>query len=470
MPSPEKRPTGALVQMFSWRASKKTQLKQHVLGSEEQQKQWRDKNTSQKTTDSSKSMGCFVLQGDQGKIMGASVSKSATPTVTNAESNANRFLKTTLPCRPIAMLDRREIQVGILLGEGAFCEVFEVESITLLPMDRLRAPSASAAISEQTHRRCRQAFANAPVRRNSGAAKYALKQISTKTPLVPGGVQHLNAAMDLFSETNFLCRLDHPNIIKVHATAMDSVAAFEQELYKSMFLISDCMAGTLYQLLNEWKKSELVSKRRTDPQLLAKKTRYALQIVSALEYLHARRIIYRDLKPANVGYLLAFSNSNSASSGGSSSNNNNVDSHVGTIQLFDLGFCRELPDSTQEHDEKELFRMSSVGSPSYMAPEVKGDDSNAGIGLYNLKADMYSFALVFYELLILEKPCLNKARKWYSKSKPKKLKLLPESLQELLLGTWHCSLDERWTSRQTRARLEIILQELEGDDEGAIHN
>jgi serine/threonine protein kinase len=442
MPSPEKRPTSALVQMFSWWTSKSALLNQKVKEPEERQKQC---NSSQKTADSSRSMGCCREQEDQEKSIDDSVSKSVTPVATNAETCSNRFLTTTLPCRPIAMLDRREIQVGILLGEGGFCEVFEVESIRLLP----RASSES----EESQEHYRQAFANAPVKSNSGTAKYALKQISTKVPAVPGGSQLLNAAMDLFSEANYLCRVDHPNILKVHATAIHSVAAFERELYNSLFLISDCMAGTLHLLIHEWKQSELACKSRTEPQVLVRKAWYALAIVSALEYLHERRIIYRDLKPANVGYLPAASNSS-----------NTADSHVGTIQLFDFGFCRELPDSKQEHVEKELFRMSRVGSPSYMAPEVKCD-STSGMAIYNLKADMFSFAVVFYELLMLKQPFDNKARKWSSKSTPRGLKLLPKSLQELLLGTWHSSVGERWTSRHTRARLEVILQELEGEAE-----
>ncbi|GBP41107.1 Protein kinase DC2 [Eumeta japonica] len=64
---------------------------------------------------------------------------------------------------------------------------------------------------------------------------------------------------------------------------------------------------------------------------------YAAEIVSALEYLHARNIVYRDLKPENL--LLA---------------------RDGHMKITDFGFAKKLTDRT----------WTLCGTPEYLAPEI----------------------------------------------------------------------------------------------------
>jgi len=78
-----------------------------------------------------------------------------------------------------------------------------------------------------------------------------------------------------------------------------------------------------------------------------------------------------DLKPNNIGFI------------------------GNTVQIFDFGLSRELP----ALDTAIPFAMSGkVGTLRYMAPEVARHKN------YNVSADIYSFAMVSYELLSLEKP------------------------------------------------------------------
>ena len=81
-----------------------------------------------------------------------------------------------------------------------------------------------------------------------------------------------------------------------------------------------------------------------------------------------------DLKPSNVGFKAD-----------------------DTVQLFDFGLCRQLPDATSR-GEDETFLMSGVGTRRYMAPEVC--NSNC----YNLKADCFSWSMLVVEMLTLHKP------------------------------------------------------------------
>lgn len=64
---------------------------------------------------------------------------------------------------------------------------------------------------------------------------------------------------------------------------------------------------------------------------------YASEIVSALDYLHTRSIVYRDLKPENL--LL---------------------DREGHLKITDFGFAKKLTDRT----------WTLCGTPEYLAPEI----------------------------------------------------------------------------------------------------
>ncbi|KAL7670566.1 hypothetical protein ACOME3_005501 [Neoechinorhynchus agilis] len=87
------------------------------------------------------------------------------------------------------------------------------------------------------------------------------------------------------------------------------------------------------------------------------------QITFALSYLHARRIIYRDLKPENVV---------------------NLDAN-GLIKLVDFGFAKELPPGGKAY--------SRCGTLVSMAPEI-----HAASG-YTNKIDCWALGVLIYELI-----------------------------------------------------------------------
>ena len=93
-----------------------------------------------------------------------------------------------------------------------------------------------------------------------------------------------------------------------------------------------------------------------------------LQLLAALEFAHARGVVHRDIKPAN---LIMTAN--------------------GELKVADFGIARI--------DTSELTMDGTVlGTPAYMAPEqCMGRPSDH-------RADLFSAAVVFYELLAGQKP------------------------------------------------------------------
>jgi len=90
----------------------------------------------------------------------------------------------------------------------------------------------------------------------------------------------------------------------------------------------------------------------------------AIDIATGISYLHSKNIIHRDIKPANFLVTESF-----------------------VVKVIDFGVSRVM---------SQDIKMTMIGTPVYMAPEVMNDE------VYTEKADIYGFALVLYELITLE--------------------------------------------------------------------
>lgn len=92
---------------------------------------------------------------------------------------------------------------------------------------------------------------------------------------------------------------------------------------------------------------------------------YIGSMILAIEYLHHKNIIYRDLKPENV-----------------------MVDHLGNVMLIDMGTAKFL------EAKNSIFKTFTIlGTPHYMAPEIF-----SGKG-YTFKADLWSIGVCLYEFM-----------------------------------------------------------------------
>jgi serine/threonine protein kinase len=143
--------------------------------------------------------------------------------------------------------------------------------------------------------------------------------------------------------------------------------------------------------------------------------------------------------------------------------------------VFDFGMARELPRRGAGEDLSVFHLTQMTGTLRFMAPEV-------AMGLpYNEQCDVYSFALIVWEMLTCTRPYakLQSEKVFVQKvfeqgQRPKTPtaatittaprtcpKIVVEACQDLLQGGWDANLSSRWTIHQMQATLESICTRLD---------
>ncbi|CAM9540241.1 unnamed protein product [Chrysoparadoxa australica] len=156
----------------------------------------------------------------------------------------------------------------------------------------------------------------------------------------------------LLSEKKALKSLTSPFIV-------DSFGTFQEPSFL-VFVLELCPGGELFQRLMKEKRFSLDTAKF-----------YAVEIFSALEYIHTAGFVYRDLKPENV-----------------------VIDEIGHIKVCDFGFATEPgPDG---------WCRSNVGTPCYLGPEQLNSKKTDG---YQANVvDWWAYGCLVYELLVGRTP------------------------------------------------------------------
>ncbi|HKE13908.1 MAG TPA: protein kinase [Kofleriaceae bacterium] len=172
------------------------------------------------------------------------------------------------------------------------------------------------------------------------------------------------ACARFFAEARLAASLRHPNIVAI--LDLDETAR--------RIVMELAAGGTMREVLRERGPRHL--RRALDRQV---------QILSALLAAHRRGIVHRDLKPANLMFR------------------RDADAPGSEIMLGDFGVAHlpaaEAPRGGGEHTAEHARRQrDAVGTLAYMAPEQRK------AGEANPRSDLYSSAVVLYEMLTCRFP------------------------------------------------------------------
>ena len=159
---------------------------------------------------------------------------------------------------------------------------------------------------------------------------------------------------ETFNEAIVLKKLDHPNIIKFKEV-------FRQRKPKDILNIVTEFAdgGDLAQKIEQQKKKPFPESQILD---------YITQICLALQHVHKKKIIHRDLKSGNVFLMKS-----------------------GIIKLGDFGIAKVLKSTLSK-------AISTVGTPYYLSPEIINKQP------YDSKIDIWALGVLLYELMTFKMP------------------------------------------------------------------
>ncbi|KAH9757507.1 hypothetical protein KPL71_016418 [Citrus sinensis] len=232
--------------------------------------------------------------------------------------------------------------------------------------------------------------------------------------------EHLNDTLEdeFVQEVAILREVQHRNVVRFIGASTKS---------PHLCIVTEYMpGGSLYDYLH---KNHNVLK-------LSQLLRFAIDICKGMEYLHQSNIIHRDLKTAN---LL-------------------MDTH-NVVKVADFGVAR--------FQNKGGVMTAETGTYRWMAPEVINHQ------LYDQKADVFSFAIVLWELVTAKVP--------YDSMTPLQAALgvrqglrpdLPENahpkLIDLMQRCWDAVSDNRPSFSEIKLELEVLLQEVQ-EPSGAVN-
>jgi len=348
-----------------------------------------------------------------------------------------------------ALFHRHEVQTSWnMIGKGAFSEVYMVQKLYLLDesfVDAKQKESRTALQEKCMEGRERLGFEEHVQClghcQQDQSSQYIIKHL--RRDLMVDRKKFIHAAGDLVMEAMYLSKFKHPNIIKLRGCAVGGSSAYGNGKHDGFFLILDRLTCTLSQQIQDWKdkgglkqQQMMYSNRLVDFQ---EKLEIARQIASALEYLHGKDIVYRDLKPDNVGLVKS-----------------SVPGAAPMVQLFDFGLCREIPEASPPEDK--VFHMSGVGTRRYMSPEVYMGNH------YNVKADVYSWAVVLHSMITLQRPFemynaeLHKIMVCQEGIRPTIYKEWPQPIQQLLSRGWAAESSHRPSMKEVCTFIESSLQ------------
>ncbi|KAI2494003.1 protein kinase [Fragilaria crotonensis] len=313
-----------------------------------------------------------------------------------------------------------ELQIGKFLGKGGFGTVKEVRAFHIgTPKMRKKGAGPDPVADDDLESRM---FIAEHCIRSGGKARYAVKFLSPE--VVNDPAMYIMGITDMAVETRFLSSTEHPNIIKMRAIA-------EGNHFCETYFIS-----------HDWNDGQTRGLKGTKAkELLEERLVIAFDLCSAFKYLHDRHILYRDIKPENIGFDVR-----------------------GDVKLFDFGLAKEICSDTPRMSNGTYKLTGQTGSPRYMAPEVANELP------YNEKCDVYSMSILFWQMMTCKVPFENnsatymKEKVYNGDKRPIIERSWSASTKLLLRRGWTSDLSNRFSMQNLEEILKREITALRGGD------
>mmetsp|Transcript_24746 Transcript_24746/g.30442 ORF Transcript_24746/g.30442 Transcript_24746/m.30442 type:complete len:414 (-) Transcript_24746:106-1347(-) len=349
-----------------------------------------------------------------------------------------------------------EIMKGSFLGKGGYCTVTDLKVVNLKSSDSEEKKSESSnnnVISFDSESRSegeminttdlggflqsREFIATQYIR--DGKARYAIKKL-TPGLYEAGDAHHFVAGViDLAMEVKFLSVIQHPHIIKLRAIA--DVGYCDRDFFILMDRLNEILSD---RVLKTWKKQMPSgfgpSAKEKKEEFFYNRLQVGSDICDALLYLHNNNIVYRDLKPDNIGFDVR-----------------------DDVKIFDFGLATETVESKRVQGTDTYKLSGDTGSPRYMAPEVAKSEP------YNKKSDVYSFILILWMILELKQPFEKfgaadlKKKVHNGNHTPKVNSKWSDRLKKLMDDCWTRDLKNRKSSEEVKQILKAEMMNFGND-------
>lgn len=249
---------------------------------------------------------------------------------------------------------------------------------------------------------------------------------------------------------------DHKNLLKFFKISVEELPY--------VFVMEYCQGGSLYSKLHNQPGVLALMDPQAAPMEIVRpnlrilnwrqRMKIAIDVAEGMQYLHAINVIHRDLKSQNVLLRERVTPAN-------------MEPHA---KVGDFGLARYKEDAASASGPCVSV---DVGSWIYMAPEVFSDIAAEEPQRYTEKADVYSYAMMIYELLADRLPfedmeefrhatghqiglqvCGNKTRPDVSNIPSN----APESLRVMMTRTWQAAPHERPSFTQVVEDLQQVYE------------
>ena len=182
-----------------------------------------------------------------------------------------------------------------MLGRGGFSVVYDITTLPTLPERKCRV---SVGAWHHPPKKGPGQFADSWWRRRTTShdprERYVLKRLKP-VGQSSNAQLYVQAVTDILLEARFLSVLNHPHILQLRGMVVDT---------RPESLILERLVEGLDQRLQTWKKQTRPWWRNESVRARAhwdERIRVASHVASAVTYLHEHSIVFRDIKPDNVG-------------------------------------------------------------------------------------------------------------------------------------------------------------------------